>query len=147
MIVVIGPGTPTRDELDQPLADPAPKRVGRLKQGSLDDLSGLAQDLGALAGELADTWQIERPDDVRAHAFADADGKVLAVFVLSDAAVARTAILLVPSNVRLRDPFSGEGLVPAKTGVVHHGDLRGNGGTEKAKSKKQLGCHEADQNS
>ncbi len=115
-IVVIGPGTPTRDELDRPLADPAPKRIGRLKQGSLDDVPGLAADLGALAGDLpdsADAWQIERPDDVRAHAFADAEGKVRAVFVLSDAAVARTAMLLVPPNVRLRDPFSAEGVVPA----------------------------------
>jgi len=111
-IVVIGPGTPTRDELDQPLVDPAPKRVGRLKAGSLDDLPGLAQDLGSLGGDLADLWQIERPDDVRVHAFADPDGVVRAVFVLSDAEVARTATLLVPAGVRLREPFSNEGLVP-----------------------------------
>ncbi len=110
-IVVIGPGTPTRDELDQPLADPAPKRVGRLKAGSLDDLPGLAQDLGALA-EIAEVWQIERPDDVRAHAFADPQGAVRAVFILSDAAVARTATLLVPPNTRLREPFTSEGIVP-----------------------------------
>ena len=110
-IVVIGPGTPSRDELDRPLADPAPRRVGRLKAGSLDDLPGLAADLGALA-DSADAWQIERPDDVRAHAFADDQGTVRAVFILSDAAIARTASLLVPANVRLREPFSNEAVVP-----------------------------------
>jgi beta-galactosidase len=111
-IVVIGPGTPTRDEHDQPLQEPVPKRVGRLKAGSLDDLPGLAQDLGALA-EIADVWQVERPDDVRCHAFADDKGTVRAVFVLSDATTARTATLLTP-NVRLRDVFSTE--VIASTG-------------------------------
>lgn len=111
-IVVIGPGTPTRDELDQPLVDPAPKRAGRLKAGSLDDLPGLAEDLGALV-EAVEVWQIERPDDVRAHAFADEQGRVRAVFVLSDAAVARVAMLLVPPSTRLRDPFSSEGIVSA----------------------------------
>lgn len=110
-IVVIGPGTPTRDETDRPLVDPAPKRVGRLKAGSLDDLPGLAQDLGALA-ESAEAWQIERPDEIRAHVFADEQGAVRAVFILSDAAVARTATLLVPPNTRLREPFTSEAIAP-----------------------------------
>lgn len=111
-ILVIGPGTPVRDELDRPLAEPAPRRVGRLKAGSLDDLPGLAQDLGALADGGDGDWQLERPDDVRAHVFTDAGGAVRAVFVLSDAAVVRTAILRVPTGVRLRDPLSSEGVVP-----------------------------------
>ena len=34
------------------------------------------------------------------------------MFILSDAAVARTASLLVPANVRLREPFSNEVVVP-----------------------------------
>ena len=51
----------------------APAASGKLKAGSLDDLAGLAEDLAALAGELPDTWQVERPDDVRTAIFADAD--------------------------------------------------------------------------
>jgi len=108
-ILVIGPDTPTRDELDQPLVgEPPPRRVGRLKAGSLDDLPGLADDLAALAGELPEAWQIERPDDIRAHAFAAPDGRVRVVFVLSDADRAASAVLLCGEASRLRDPFSHE---------------------------------------
>jgi beta-galactosidase len=108
-VVVIGPGTPVRDELDRPLDEPPPRRTGRLKEGSLDDLPGLAADLAALAGELPDAWQIERPDDVRAMAYADPAGAVRVVFVASDAAKPATAILLAGEGARaLRDPFTAE---------------------------------------
>ncbi|HEY5922906.1 MAG TPA: alpha-amylase family protein, partial [Kofleriaceae bacterium] len=70
-IVVIGPTSPTRDELDQPLDEPSPKRIGKLNEGSLDDLAGLADDLVALAGEFSEDWHVERPDDVRTMAYAD----------------------------------------------------------------------------
>jgi len=107
-IVVIGPGTPTRDECDRPLAAPGPKRAGRLKADSLDDLPGLAADLAALA-ELGDAWQIERPDDVRATPFHAPDGTTRVVFVTSDAARTVAATLLVADGVRgLRDPLSSE---------------------------------------
>ena len=49
-IVVIGPTTPTHDELDQPLLDPPPRRVGKIRAGSLDDLPGLAEDLVVARG-------------------------------------------------------------------------------------------------
>jgi beta-galactosidase len=108
-IVVIGPGTPTHDELGQPFADALPRRVGRLKAGSLDDIPGLAADLAALAGEPGDAWQIERPDEVCAHAHADAGGQVRVVFVASDLARPASAVLLVDDTARaLRDPFSHE---------------------------------------
>jgi hypothetical protein len=110
-IVVIGPDTPTRDELDQPLSDPPPRRVGRLKAGSLEDLPGLADDLGALAGELPEAWQIERPDSVRAHAFCDPANQARIVFVLSDADKPVTASLLVDATTKsLRDPLTREQL-------------------------------------
>jgi beta-galactosidase len=114
-IVVIGPGTPTHDELGQPLsADALPRRVGRLKAGSLDDLPGLAADLAMLAGEPSDAWQIERPDDVHAYAHADPAGEVRVVFVASDAASPAQAVLLVGETARtLRDPFSHERIVVA----------------------------------
>ncbi|HLL22113.1 MAG TPA: beta-galactosidase [Kofleriaceae bacterium] len=108
-VVVIGPGTPTTDELDQPLTLPAPRRVGRLKAGSLDDVRGLADDLTALAGELPDVWQVERPEGVRVHAFGDAE-RVRAVFVLSDVDKPTTATVLADRPVR--DVVSGEHVAP-----------------------------------
>jgi beta-galactosidase len=103
-ILVIGPGTPTKDELDQPLDAAVPRRLGKLKAGSLEDLRGLADDLGALV-ELGETWQVERPDGIRAHAFADAD-RVRVVFVLSDLDKPATATLFAEGT--LRDPFTSE---------------------------------------
>jgi hypothetical protein len=111
-IVVIGPGTPRRDELDQPHAVPLPKRVGKLKPSSLDDeagLRGLADDLLALAGELPDAWQIERPDDVRAYAYADDTDRVRVVFVANPADRAISAVLLA-EGASLRDPLASDTL-------------------------------------
>jgi beta-galactosidase len=116
-ICVIGPNTPTRDEFDQPLAGALPKRIGKLNPGSLDDLPGLAEDLAALAGELAETWQVERPDDVRTSVFAEA-GLPRALFVISDAERAVTAILLAESGATLRDAVTGETL-RAADGRIH----------------------------
>jgi beta-galactosidase len=119
-ILVIGPGTPVRDELDQPLDEPPPRRIGRLKEGSLDDLPGLAADLAGIAaagapttaigdGDLPDAWQIERPDEVRAMAYADAAGAVRVVFVASDAGKPASAVLLTGERAQqLRDPFTSE---------------------------------------
>jgi hypothetical protein len=115
-IVVIGPSTPARDELDQPLDEPAPKRIGKLNEGSLDDIAGLADDLAALAGDLAEDWTVERPDDVRTMAFADADGTTRVLFVVSDAERAVNAVIL-SAAASLRDPFTSETLQP-KDGKV-----------------------------
>ncbi|HEX4421563.1 MAG TPA: beta-galactosidase [Kofleriaceae bacterium] len=113
-VIVVGPGTPAHDELGQPFGDALPRRVGRLKAGSLDDLPGLAADLAALAGEPSDAWQIERPDDVHGYAHADPTGAVRCVFVASDAARPASAVLLVDDTTRaLRDPFSHERLAVA----------------------------------
>jgi len=106
-ICVVGPQPPRRDAFDQPLAGELPKRVGMLNAESLEDLPGLAEDLAALAGELGDSWQIERPDDVRTTWFADATGAVRAVFVISDADRAVTATLLADAP-SLRDAITGE---------------------------------------
>jgi beta-galactosidase len=113
VVVVIGPGTPAHDELGQPLADAVPRRVGRLMAGSLDDIAGLATDLGTLAaGSPAisdDAWELERPEGVQAYAHADAAGAVRVVFVASDLAKPATAVLRVggPAHA-LRDPFRHE---------------------------------------
>ena len=109
-IVVIGPGTPVRDELERPLDEPAPRGLGRLKSGSLDDIPGLAADLAALAGDAGDAWQIERPDSVRAFAYAhQGQPRVRVVFVVSDLAKPTTAVLLAGEGATaLRDPFTNE---------------------------------------
>ena len=110
-IVVIGPGTPTRDEFDQPLEAAAPRRMGRLEPGSTSDLPGLAAALASLAGELPEAWQVERPSGVRSSAFADASGAVKLVIVQADAQRPATATLLAdPSVALLRDALTGESI-------------------------------------
>jgi len=107
--VVIGPDVPTRDEHDAPLTDGAPRRIGKLRPGSLEDLAGLAEDLVSLVGARDEAWQVERPDDVRAAAFSDAAGAVRVVFVSSDADRPTSAVLLAGEGATsLRDPFSNE---------------------------------------
>jgi len=111
--VVIGPQTPTRDELDRPLDGPAPRRVGRLKVGSLDDVPGLAADFHQLAFDpthALEAWQVERPAEVRVHAFETPEGAARVVFVLSDADRPTTAVVLATGVVR--DPWTREQLVP-----------------------------------
>src|SRR6185503_15691932 len=82
---------------------------GKLNEGSLNDIAGLADDLVALAGELSDDWHVERPDDVRTMAYADAAGEVRVVFVVSDAAKPTTAVVLAGERTKsLRDPLAGE---------------------------------------
>jgi beta-galactosidase len=107
-IVVIGPTTPTHDELGQPLpADAPPKRIGKIREGSLDDIPGLASDLAGLASEVGDAWQVERPDDVRCFTHADESGAVRVVFVVSDAMKPTSAVLLVDEHAKmLSDPLS-----------------------------------------
>jgi beta-galactosidase len=100
-VVVMGPSTPTRDELDQPLGESMPKRVGKLKEGSLEDLVGLGEDLAGLAGDIGDAWLVERPDNVRTYAYGNR-----VVFVVSDADRATTAVILAGEGATsLRDPF------------------------------------------
>jgi beta-galactosidase len=113
-ICVVGPQPATRDHFDQPLSGELPKRIGMLNAESLDDLPGLAEDLAALAGELADSWQIERPDAVRTTWFHDPAGTVRAVFVISDADRAVTATLLADAPT-LRDAITNE-VVPVREG-------------------------------
>lgn len=110
-IAVIGPTTPTRDEFDQPLDGPPPKRLGRLNPGSLDDLPGLADDFAGLVGETSQTWQVEKPSEVRTSVFRDASGPRV-LFVWSDADRAVTSTILADGTA-LRDALTGEQLAIA----------------------------------
>ena len=107
-VVVIGPGTPTHDELDQPLTDPLPRRIGKIREGSLDDLPGLASDLAALAGDLPDTWQVERPDSVRSFAYCDSSGTLRALFLINESPRPASAVVLADDRATLRDPLTSE---------------------------------------
>jgi beta-galactosidase len=111
--IVIGPGTPTRDELDRPLGEPLPRRLGRIRPGSLDDLPGLAEDLAGLAGDPPDHYLIERPEEVDADAFVDAAGRTRVVFVSSAADRAVTAVITAEPGRTLRDPFTREAIAVA----------------------------------
>jgi beta-galactosidase len=105
-VVVIGPAIPAG----------APRRVGKLKAGSLDDLAGLADDLAVLAGDASVggqvAWQVEHPDGGRAMPFHASDGTVRAVFVLSDAEHGTNITLWTDRATRsLRDPCTQERIV------------------------------------
>jgi hypothetical protein len=106
-IIVIGPGTPTRDEFDQPI-EFTPKRIGRLKAGSLDDLAGLADDLAQLAGDVSEAWQVERPDQLHTSIFGDGD-RARVVFVTSDSDRPATAVVFAGEGAKsLRDGVTGD---------------------------------------
>jgi beta-galactosidase len=98
-VVVIGPATPVV----------APRRMGKLKAGSLDDLAGLAEDLATLGGDVSEAWHVEGPEGVRAMPFLAQDGNVRAVFLISDAERGVNATLLTDCGVKtLRDPLTQE---------------------------------------
>ena len=117
-ICVIGPHTPTRDEFDRPLIGALPKRIGKLNPGSLDDVPGLAEDLVALAGEQPETWQVERPDEVRTTVFSDASGRARALFVISDAQRPVSVSLIADEGSSLRDAITGE-ILRSANGRLH----------------------------
>jgi len=90
---------------------PGMAELGPTFDVAVDDLAGLADDLAALAGELSEDWHVERPDDVRTMAYADAEGRVRVVFVVSDADRSVTAVVLADEHAKaLRDPLAQETL-------------------------------------
>ncbi len=106
-VVVIGPDTPTLDELGRPLDAALPRRVGRMRAGSVDDIEGLAEDLAGLVDE-REAWTIERGHDVDCAAHVDASGAARAVFVVNHSAKAARAVVRTPGKVAARDAISGE---------------------------------------
>jgi hypothetical protein len=107
-VIVIGPDTPTRDELDQPLAGAAPRRLGLMRAGSLDDLPGLAADLAALAPR--DAWYALRPAGIVVTPWLTVDGRVRAVFVEHRGAKPARAVVAVPHDASLHDALDGTAL-------------------------------------
>jgi len=119
-VVVFGPHAPTRDELGHPLGDDLapPRRAGRIRAGSLDDLAGLADDLAALAGDAAGEWVARRPAGVIAAPFADPEGRVRALAVTSLATRAVTAEITAPPRTAIHDAATGEAFTAGATGVL-----------------------------
>ena len=107
-VVVYGPDQPTLDELGRPLADDAalPRRAGRMRPGSVDDVAGLAEDLAALVEPA--TWSTERPAGLHVDIFDDAAGEPRAAIVTNPGAGAVRARLAMPAGVALRDALTGE---------------------------------------
>ena len=110
-VIVLGPGTPARDELGRPLAAPLPKRIGLMRAGSLDDVAGLAEDLSALTVP-PETWTVARGADVDAMALADPAGVVRVVTLLNRSAEARRFELRLPHGAALRDALGGSATAP-----------------------------------
>jgi beta-galactosidase len=106
-VLVLGPGSPTRDELGQPLADAAlPRRSGLMKPGSLADLDGLADDLAAVAPP-PEAWVAAR-GSVDVMPLHEPGGAVRAVVVVNRGERTARAEVAVPGPTVAQDPFSGE---------------------------------------
>jgi beta-galactosidase len=114
-VVVYGPELPTHDELGQPLVEPAPRRAGRMRAGSLEDLAGLAEDLAALVEP--PLWSIERPAGLHVDVFDDDGGRARVAIVTNPGAGPVRARLVTPGDVALVDALHGERL-PSHDGVI-----------------------------
>lgn len=112
-VVVLGPETPTLDELGEPLgADAAiPRRAGFMRPGSVSDVPGLADDLAALAP--VDDWYVERPAGLTVDVFLDAHAHPRAAVLANPGDRASTARLVVPPDTTLIDVLSGDAFTSA----------------------------------
>lgn len=119
-VVVIGPERPARDERDQPLGDAAalPPRVGLIRAGSAEDLDGLADDLGAVAGELPDVWITAEQTDVDCSLFVDPEGAPQVLFTGNRSPDPVIADVVVPAGTALFDALTDEELGAADDGIV-----------------------------
>ena len=120
VIVVIGPERPTRDEHDGSLGDAAalPPRVGLIRAGSADDIQGLADDLAAVAGELADAWITAEQTDIDCSLFVDPEGAPQVLFVSNRGPGERIADVVVPRGTVLVDVLTDEELGADADGIV-----------------------------
>lgn len=107
--VVVGPDRPHLDELARELGDDdaLPRGAGLIREASLDDVGGLAEDLLALAGDLGDDWIAPDSPDVHVTAFRDAGGAVRAVAVGNGSPEPCRARVALGRGARLADPLGG----------------------------------------
>jgi beta-galactosidase len=112
-VVVLGPETPTLDELGEPLGADAtvPRRAGFMRPGSVDDLPGLADDLASLSP--VEDWYIERPAGPTVSLFTDAHDTPRAAVLAHPGVRAITARLVVPPDTVLTDVLDGASFTAA----------------------------------
>jgi hypothetical protein len=95
-----------------------------MRAGSLDDVPGLADDLGAIVPP-PEAWTVARGRDVDCMPLAAPDGTVRAAVIVNRSAKAQRIELRATGGVSARDPFGGE--APRTTGddmsltVASHG--------------------------
>ncbi|WP_428265108.1 beta-galactosidase [Haliangium sp.] len=112
VVVVLGPGRPSRDERDQPLGDgeAAPAGAGFIRARSAEDIDGLADDLAAVAGDLSDLWITAEQTGVDCSLFSDRAGRPRVLFTGNRRQRPVTADVLVPAGTELVDVLSGQAL-------------------------------------
>lgn len=109
--VILGPKRPARDEHDRTLARPElPKRAGLIKDESLDDLEGLADDLVGVAGDLCEYWIADGAVPADCSIFEDREGEPRVLFVANRGAKALRVDVIVPTDASLTDLFAGDTL-------------------------------------
>ncbi len=110
--VIIGPETPSVDELGRPLADDdarPPPGAGFIRPESLDDPDGLARDLAELAlsldHRLDDDFTAPEQAHIHCSVFEDEAGRPRLLFVGNGEDNRARAEVIVPPNTRLYDPI------------------------------------------
>ncbi len=118
--VICGPGRPTRDEYDRPLAEDEklPSRAGLIREESRTDLPSLAADLEQVAGELPNVWVTVNSAPVDCSVFADPEGNPRLCFVGNREAEPCRAQLAVPAQIQLDDPFTSSAITPNRAGIA-----------------------------
>lgn len=123
VVVVLGPDKPTRDEHGRALGSDGalPARAGLIRNESIADLEGLADDLAELAGELpdavADLWLAAEQADVDCSLFVDQAGDARVLFVGNRADEEVTADVIVPRGTVLVEPLTGQAFTAAGADV------------------------------
>jgi beta-galactosidase len=105
-IVVVGPETPTRDEVEAELGVGLPPKAGLIRAASIADLDGFADDLAGVAGELPDEWSCE-DQGIDCSMFAALDGTPRVVFVGNSEGRKRRAGIVIPTNTILTEAITG----------------------------------------
>ncbi len=117
--VILGPGRPSVDALEQPLDESAlVAGMGLLRPETLTDLDALGADLSAIAGPFSDDWIAADEPDVHCDILTDSLGHASLLVVVNRASLTKMATVTVPPGVKLRDGLSGEIIEASDDGWV-----------------------------
>lgn len=117
--IVVGPHRPSCDEYGDDLGSDAelPARAGLIRELSLTDTAGFADDLMAVAGDLDDEWSAE-DSDIDCALFVDRDRRPTVLFVGNRLSSARRAPLLLTARATLADAITGEQFTADSEGAL-----------------------------